>query len=282
VYLRYDLFLPPLPRLLRHFPAAVEINADDKEEAKLRRERARLAALYNELNRRVLLSRARGLVCVTHELARSPHFASFGKPSEVIGNGVDLDRIEPAPPPQNERPRVVFLGSTRQAWHGVDKIVWLAGEMPEADFEIVGYRLEEMREALGAGWTPPANLHVRGVLARAEYEPIITSSDLAIGTLALHRKNMHEACPLKVREYLAYGLPVVIAYEDTDFVDERPWYLLRLPNAESNVRDGVDGIRRFLGEVRGRRVARDDVAARIGADAKEGRRLAFIERVSRS
>src|SRR5438132_10450797 len=43
VYLRYDLFLPPIPRLLRAVASVVEVNADDKEEVRLRRRRRVLA-----------------------------------------------------------------------------------------------------------------------------------------------------------------------------------------------------------------------------------------------
>ena len=270
VYLRYDLFLPPLPQLVREFSTVVEINADDREEARLRIARARLASAFNEVNRRVLLSRARGLVCVTHELARSPNFTRFDKPTITIGNGVDLDAVAELPPASNERPRVIFLGSARQVWHGVDKIAWLAERMPEADFDVVGYRPEYIDIPL------PPNMVVHAPLARADYEPLLARADMAVGTLALHRKNMREACPLKVREYLAHGLPVVVGYADTDFVGVDAWYLLRLPNEESNVRDHVDDVRQFLGEVRGRRVPRAEVADRIGSQAKERRRLEFV------
>jgi len=92
---------------------------------------------------------------------------------------------------------------------------------------------------------------------------------------------MTEACPLKVREYLAHGLPTVIAYDDTDFLDVSPWFLLKLPNEESNVVENVDAIRSFMEGVRGRRVARAEVAERIGSQEKERRRLAFIAGLTR-
>ena len=104
---------------------------------------------------------------------------------------------------------------------------------------------------------------------------------IAFGTLALHRKQMNEACPLKVREYLAFGLPVVIGYGDTDLTGIEPWWLLRVPNAEDNVRQNAERIRSFIADVRGRRVPRDEVADRIGAAAKEQRRLEFMERLAR-
>jgi hypothetical protein len=271
VYLRYDLFLPPLPRLVGSRTTAIEVNANDREEARLRMERPRAATAFNELNRRVLFSRASGLVCVTRELAESDDFASFAKPTVTIGNGVDLERLRELPPAANERPRIVFLGSAAQCWHGVDKISLLAERMPEADFDIVGYEADLVDFA-----TPP-NMRIHPPLARGEYEPLLARADLAIGTLGLHRKNMREACPLKVREYLGHGLPVVIAYDDTDFAGEEPWFLLRLPNEESNVRDNVDTIRDYLGRVRGRRVPRREVQDRIGSRAKERRRLEFFE-----
>jgi hypothetical protein len=40
---------------------------------------------------------------------------------------------------------------------------------------------------------------------------------------------MSEASPLKSREYLALGLPVIGAYEDTDIPPDDPVYL-QLPN----------------------------------------------------
>ena len=270
VYLRYDLFVPPPVSLLTDFASAVEINSDDRREALLRRRRAVAAAWYNELNRRAILGNVAGAVCVTHELARSPAFASFGKPTEVIANGVDLDRIRVSSAPSNERPRVAFLGSRAQTWHGVDKILWLASALPNVEFDIVGYDLRDLDGPV----TP--NVHARGVLSHEDYEAVLASSDVAIGTLALHRKEMTEACPLKVREYLAHGVPVVVAYDDTDFLGEDPWYMLRLPNEESNVRDHVGDFERFIERVRGRRVPRDEIAERVGAHAKEGRRLAFF------
>jgi hypothetical protein len=273
IYLRYDFFGPPVPRLLRSIPSVIEVNADDQEEVHLRRRHRSLARVYNELNRQALFRSADALVCVTHELAGKPSFAGFGKPTLVIGNGVDLARLRELPPPAADGPpRIVFLGSAGQQWHGVDKIALLAEKLPEARFDIIGY------PAAAIDFRVTANMEVHPPLSRTDYEPLLARADLAIGTLALHRKNMEEACPLKVREYLGHGLPAVIAYEDTDFIDEDRWFLLRLPNQESNVVEGIGEIRAFLQSVRGRRVPRTDVEDRIGSHEKERRRIDFIRR----
>ncbi len=270
VYLRYDLFLPPLGSLLSRFPAAVELNSDDRQEIKLRRVRPRSAGLYAEFNRRSILSKAAGCVCVTNELAASQLVAPYRKPTVVVGNSVDLEVVKPLPVRVGGRPRAVFLGSRNQLWHGVDKIIFLASAMPEMDFHLIGYDRADLPAGL------PDNVTVHGILARSEYEPIVAHADVAIGTLALHRKQMKEACPLKVREYLGYGLPVVIAYEDTDFIGENPWYLLRLPNTESNVESSVPEIRAFVERTRGKHVPRAAIEERVGARFKEARRLEFL------
>jgi hypothetical protein len=271
VYLRFELYVPPLGRIMRRFPAVLEIQAKDREEISQRPRRARRSGAYLELNRHLLFSRAVGAVYVTHELARLPRYARHGLPALVLGNGVDLDALRELPAPGNARPRLAFLASVEQDWHGVDKILWLAAALPEVDFDLVGYSPADLPAA------PPPNVTAHGVLSREEYEPILAAADAGIGTLALHRKDMVEASPLKVREYLGHGLPILIGYEDTDLVGVDAWWILRLPNEESNVRDGLAEIRSFVAQARGRRVAREEIAGRIAVAAKERARLAFFE-----
>ena len=92
---------------------------------------------------------------------------------------------------------------------------------------------------------------------------------------------MDEACPLKVRRYLAYGLPVILGYRDTDLDATDAWWLLGLPNTEANVATSLPRIESFVNSVRGRRIPRDEVEPLISAAAKEAARLAFSRRSSR-
>ena len=272
-YLRYDLFLPPVWSLARSVPTVVEVNSDDRIEAE--RWRGRAAVAYNEVNRRVLLGRARGLVFVTGELRRSRSFARYAsRPSTVVANGIELGS-EPPAQPANEQPRAIFLGSARQPWHGVDKLVDLARALPALQIDVVGYTPDELERAAPH---PPQNVRAHGRLPRARYAPLLHAADVGIGTLALHRKELTEAAPLKVREYLAAGLPVVLAYDDVDLAAAGdPWWLLRLPNREGAL--DPDAVAAFVAAVRGRRVARGDVEPLVSAQAKERARLAFLERV---
>ena len=120
----------------------------------------------------------------------------------------------------------------------------------------------------------PENIRLPGRLARAEYEPVAARCTVGFGTLALHRKGMEEACALKVREYLAMGLPVVLGNRDAD-IPKGAAYSLQLPNEERNVAENVERIEGFVEGWRGRRVARSDVA-HLDSAFKEKKRLALL------
>lgn len=268
VYLRYDLLPPPLHVITRLHPTVVELNSDDQREYAFRRRGARLARLYGAWNWRTLYGNTAGIVSVTSALLDL--VARYERPSTVIGNGIELEGLPSLPAEPGERPTIVFSGTPGQGWHGVDKLVDLARARPEIDVSLIGF---DPDPAL------PPNVTAHGFLDRAAYEAIFARADVALGSAALHRKEMSEASPLKLREYLAYGLPVILPYEDTDLVGVDDWWLLRLPNDEGNLLEAADAIVRFAAGVRGRRVPRADVADRIGAEAKERARLEFFARL---
>jgi hypothetical protein len=266
VYLRYDLFLPPPLGAIASAPTVVEVNSDTGAEL---RARSRPAAAYERLQRPAILGRASGAVCVTYELAERLRRGRAGLPVEVIANGVDLAAIETLPAPGGEETRLVYLGEDVY-WQGIDKVLALAAAAPDWRFDLVG--VDPARSA--------ANVTCHGFLERGAYEPLLARADVAIGTLALHRKRMDEACALKTRQYLGYGLPVLLGHEDTDFLGAEPWFLLRLPNVETNVRDHVDAIRAFVAGVKGRRVERQEIEERLSAEIKEAHRIDFLRRLA--
>jgi hypothetical protein len=280
VYIREDVFLPPPTPLLSRFPTVVEVNggaefATSHEPAsgnRLRQLSALVDGLYPRLCRWVTLRRADGIVTPGHAVADA--VAGFDRPTLVVPNSVRLaDSIERPDPAV--RPSFVMLVGATTPWQGLDKLPPLIEAMPDWDFRIVGVEPHDVP------WRHrPGNVELHPLLPYHRYRPLVASADIGIGTLALHRKDMDEISPLKVREYLAHGLPVLIGYADTAFLDDAPWFLHRLPNIESNVVDNIDAIRRFAESVRGRRVAHAEVADAIGAEAVERRRRDFLARVA--
>jgi hypothetical protein len=82
-----------------------------------------------------------------------------------------------------------------------------------------------------------------------------------------------------VREYFAYGLPLITGHVDTDFPNAEE-FILQLPNTKDNIRQNVDRIRQFVNRMVGYRVPIDEVRERIDSRVKEKKRMEFISKIS--
>jgi len=164
----------------------------------------------------------------------------------------------------------VFVGSPDLSWHGIDELVALATRRPEWTFDVIG--------PSAPNHAGPGNVRYLGFLEPAAYQGVLDRSDVALSTLALYRKQMAEACPLKAREYLARGLPVLGAYHDTDFPAGAP-FLCELPACANSLRDNWRTVDAFVHRMRGYNVSPADVAS-IDSRAKEEVRLEFFASVS--
>ncbi|WP_178019950.1 glycosyltransferase [uncultured Paenibacillus sp.] len=309
IYHRFDLYYASLPRLLRDYPSVLEINSNDVAELALEGSGLSPRRLFHLLTRRLVLAAAGGFVFVSGELAEADVFRRYAKSYAVIGNGIPLDQfaagqerggaltpngVEPSEPParpvsgasvpapaptdastKEEPIRFVFISSPGQAWQGLDEIARLAAAKPDWGFDIIG---PERGELEMEGLQVPENMAFHGLLTRDRYQPLLDRADIAIGTLALYRKGMEEASPLKVREYLANGLPVIAAYRETDFPEPVPFFL-ELPGEPENVVRHLSAIESFAHNWRGRRVDREHVR-HLDVTVKEAARAAYMQRIA--
>lgn len=272
VYMRQGFYYPPLEYLMRKIPTVLEINTNDLAEAKLYLSPVKY--IYYKLTRDRLLRCAAGLVCITDELAQL--FSHFNLPVAVIPNGINLKDYTQLPPPKNPSPVLIFIGhawekaksplKSASYWYfGIEKMLQIANAFSGWSLVIVGFNIPE-----------PAlpNVRIYGHLSRSEYEALMANADIAIGPLGLYMKSMNEACPLKVREYLAYGLPVIIGYRDSDFPNGAP-FLLELPNTPDNVEKNLVRINEFVHHWKGQRVPRSEIL-HLDITHKESQRLAFM------
>jgi glycosyltransferase involved in cell wall biosynthesis len=268
IYLRFGLYTFPLHTLFRIAPVLMEVNSNDLNEY---RTRGPFFYWLNRLTRGIVFSLSSGLVPVSEELADIN--VGYGKPICVVSNGINLDAYTPLPAPKNRAPVLTVVGSPGMGWHGVDKLFSLARQFPDLTLNIIGYRKDDFSEVI------PPNLSIHGYLGQNEIREILANTDVVFGTLALHRKQMDENPALKVREALAYGIPVIIAHKDADLVGLNSACFLFLPNTEDNVVSHADAIRDFAYNSMGRRVERELIAPRIDQRLKEEARLAFFQKI---
>jgi glycosyltransferase involved in cell wall biosynthesis len=264
IYLRHSTISPSVVALAAATPTVLGGDLDDLDELRVQ---SRLRYRYMLLTRRWLLRHVRRIVVVTHEIARHRSIAGAGVPVSVLPNSIDLDEYAALPSPENAQPHLVFIGAPGLPWAGVDKVVRMARLFPNWQFEIIGTAADQLPSA-------PENVTAHGELTRDHYRPILQRADVAIGPLALHRKSLHEASALKVAEYLAHGIPVILGCPEAAFPDGAP-FLLQLPNVEDNVERSTDRIGEFVAAWRGRRVPREDISP-ISTDIVEGERLRLL------
>jgi glycosyltransferase involved in cell wall biosynthesis len=273
IYFRYAHHGPGLPYLFATHPTIAEINSDD-----LREYRLTLSApkrLYHRMTRGRVLRQIRGFVSVTRELAE--RFSGFAIPTEIIGNSTELAAFPSLPVPSaKERTRLGFIGNTGTPWHGLGRVGELSTLFPSHEFVVIGCTSMDYLRCVTTRKVP-SNLRLLGMMTQQNYQPLLREATAAIGTLGLYEKQMDEACPLKVREYLALGLPVIGAYKDTDIPPDAD-YFLRLPNNSEPLAPWRDRIATFIEHWRTRRVPRAAVA-HLDVSVKEAQRLAFMEKV---
>lgn len=265
IYYRQSSWTPGILSTLKCARSViVEINSNDVHEIG---HYGYAVEKFHLFTRKWLIDLASGFVCVGRELA--DYYSRYGKPVKVVGNGFDVESVKPRPAPKNSRVQLVFVGSPGQAWHGVDKLVSVANQFSDMDFHIVGEGVSD----------PPSNFFLHGFMDWENLSALYKKMDFGFGTLALHRKNMDEISPLKTREYLAYGLPVIGAYEDTDLAGCD--FFLRLPNCESGVEKSVAEIRSFIERWKDKDIDMDFVRERVDSVRKEADRVAFMGEVLR-
>ena len=273
VYFRYSSYKPYLNWVFKRFKSVLELNTNDLSEQELLKDvnfKKKFAYYNTLLTYKYMQSMVSGIVAVTNEIANSIFYKD--KLIAVIPNSINLDSYKTKKRAEKkEVPNLVFIGSPNQNWHGIDKIISLAkASQDKLFFHIIG---EDKPKDLEL-----KNIKFYGYMKRDEYKEVLINSNIGIGTLALHRKNMQEACPLKVREYLAFGLPIIIGYKDTAISKKFDW-VLELPNTEDNIEKNIQRVINFCYDKKSRIVNDIEVKDVIDSSYWERNRVDFLKRV---
>lgn len=198
---------------------------------------------------RFALKRARGIVGVTseitqYEVARSgnPHLAAC-----TVTNGIDTRSMPLRSPPDFDGQHLVLLMLIGSAvsWHGQDRVIRgladyrggvrislvIVGSSSARDVQLVeDLGVQDLVEFVGVSTGPALDL-------------LFDRAHLGVASLAIHRKGLTQAAPLKTREYAARGLPIILGYRDPDLDDAFHDVCLQVPADDSPV--DMDGVVEF-------------------------------------
>ena len=198
----------------------------------------RTRASAEQLIGSVNLTRVAAIMGVTDEIvryerarSRSASLKGFVYPNGTHGDFVAVNDS------RGERVELVFMASHFAPWHGLDVLLKSMSENQD-DFVIhlVGTLSDKQIQLARLD----DRVVVHGSLDTSGIRQIASRCWLAISSLALDRKGMSEACPLKVREYLAIGLPVFGSYKET-IPSSFPYYI----QGNSNISEILAVARKF-------------------------------------
>jgi len=267
-------WLTPVPglvgRLRRIAPVVFEVHSNDIEETAAGRP---LHTLYTKAFRERELRGGSGACFVTRELAGLPVFRSIPGPRGSFGNGTALTRR--ATPALPQTPIIGMAVGHAQPWSGLDRFSDLAEALPEMSWVLAcpDSALADVSAAAGP------SVVVRGTRSMDEYYDEVRSWTVAIGTMALERKGLTSATPLKVRDYVGLGVPTVLPYWDDDLGTVTDPLLANLAGENEAMAPVEPGfLRAFASAAMGHNL-RPETSAVVSIETIERRRTQFFRAV---
>lgn len=186
---------------------------------------------------------AAGGVGVTNEISQYESGRSKGKayPCHTVSNGIDTGKFSLADPVPYDGSQLVLVmaSTTANEWHGIDRFIrGMAHYQGKARLRLhlIG-RFTSTARQLVEQHQLGESVTFHPILAGAELTQLLSQAHLGIGSLGMHRIPLRQGSVLKVKEYMALGMPFLVAHEEVDLIgrqEMKPYYL-QLPADESPV-----------------------------------------------
>jgi len=179
------------------------------------------------------IRRVKGIAAVTNEIAKYElERINKKKRTIIIPNGINTDSKFLLPDKRSDNAKAVFISSSFEEWHGLELVLSSYLENPESVMELhlighVGNKYIDIIQLINK-IKPIIFLH--GILKKSEMIEILSHADIGLASFALFKENLHEACTLKVREYLAGGIPVYAGHIDSGLPPDFPYYFRGKPD----------------------------------------------------
>lgn len=168
------------------------------------------------------LQRCAGIIGVTEEIVdfEKKRISNNYKINHVYPNGIKCSNNKQIDA-RREVPEILFIAANFPPWHGLDLLLDQTEiDNSECKIHIVG----DVPEALMQRCQRDSRFILHGTLSNDQIAPLMERAWCGLSSFALFRKQMHHACTLKVREYLASGLPVYSGHKDSGLSDDFKYY----------------------------------------------------------
>lgn len=171
-----------------------------------------------------------GVIAVTKEIFYYENSRVNGKfKKEIIyPNGIFGEHNSIVDERRGEVPEIVFIASYFHAWHGLDLLL---NDMNKSKSNFILHIIGEVSIKDKYILEQDSRVILHGHLNNAEINQLMAKMWIGLASFGLFRKGMKEACTLKVREYLNYGLPVYSGHVDI-FPSDFKYYKIGEPKFE--------------------------------------------------
>lgn len=165
------------------------------------------------------ISSAYGLIAVTQEvLNHQIERARYLSHTHIYPNGIQGRNRCLNDRRADEPPELLFVANFAP-WHGLDLLLEnIRTSDQEFILHLVGDIPKDIQESVN-----DSRVRQHGRLTSSEIETLSEQCWIGLASFALYRKQMTEACTLKVREYLSLGLPVYGDHQDI-FPEDFPFF----------------------------------------------------------
>lgn len=165
----------------------------------------------------------------------------FGVPTIKVKNGIYVDQIEARTPIDSNEINILAVATFRKH-HGYERIIeglhryYSNGGNRNIILRMVGSGDEKQKyEDLVNEYELNDHVLFLGKMLGDELSHQYDIADIALGSFGMHKISVYNSSVLKVREYLAKGLPIVSGCHEDAFEDETFDYYLEFPNDDSVV-----------------------------------------------
>lgn len=167
------------------------------------------------------LKNVTGIVGVTNEIVQYERSrVSFNLSDQIVyPNGISYI-ANTENDCRKDKPELLFIASFFSEWHGLDLLI---DSVKKSKKDFILHVVGEVSDQDYKSIVEDDRILLHGRLSKNEISSLSRSCWLGLGSFALERKSMAEACTLKVREYLKNGIPVYSGHTDV-FPISFPFY----------------------------------------------------------
>lgn len=251
IYLRYPCADPYLLGFIIKNRNKVIIEFQSKVLAELQNLNVHRARLVMERSLLPFILRySKAIIGVTKEIEHYYKKKSIlGRVKSIaVSNGIAVDSIPLRKPPKDINGELNLLCvSSMHEWHAVDRVI---KGMALYDNDILvnlhivgqGQQLKVLKDLVNK-YKLNSNIFYYGTKTKEELDMLFNKCHIAIGSLGLHRIDLKFASTLKVREYMARGIPFILGYKDDDIKERINKYAYNVPADDSPI--NINGVVKF-------------------------------------